>query len=323
MTVTRRRFLHKSMLACAGASVFTTFIPRVTGPITSSDRHNRLVIIFLRGGADGLNMVVPHGEAAYYAMRPSINIPKSAVLDLDGFFGLHPAMSGLKPLWNGGQLAIVHAAGSPNSCRMHFEAQDFLESGITGVRDAGSGWMGRVNRGRTVIHSPGENFHNTVMRLSQFIRDNPQTQMLSSEVGGWDHHSGQGSSQGSMTPLLETFSQTLTSFWGDLGALRETTVVITVSEFGRSLRENNRGGTDHGHGNVMFVLGAKVKGKKVYGDWPGLAVSQLHEGRDLAVTTDYRRVLGEIVHRHLGDKELDNIFPGFDNDPANFLNLLG
>ena len=142
------------------------------------------------------------------------------------------------------------------------------------------------------------------------------------DVGGWDHHVNEGSVQGQIANRLQELSQSMSAFWTDLGDLAENTVVVTMSEFGRTARENGNRGTDHGHANVMFVMGGPVKGGRVYGRWPGLAPEQLNEGRDLALTTDFRRVLGEAVYRHLGAKDLNAVFPGFDNDPRAFLKLL-
>jgi uncharacterized protein (DUF1501 family) len=123
--------------------------------------------------------------------------------------------------------------------------------------------------------------------------------------------------------VLGEFSQSIAAFWTDLGDLGEDTVVVTMSEFGRTARENGNRGTDHGHANVMFVLGGPVKGGKVYGRWPGLDPSQLYEGRDLAVTTDFRLVLSEVVSRYLGNKDLKTVFPGFDGQLGQFVKLLG
>ena len=144
-----------------------------------------------------------------------------------------------------------------------------------------------------------------------------------SDIGGWDHHVNEGNTQGQLANVLREFSQSLAAFWIDLGDLAEDTVVVTMSEFGRTARENGNRGTDHGHANVMFVIGGPVRGGKVYGRWPGLEQSQLYEGRDLAITTDFRRVLGEAVFTHLGNKALDSVFPGFDNQTGRFLKIIG
>jgi len=133
----------------------------------------------------------------------------------------------------------------------------------------------------------------------------------------------EGSTQGQIANILREFSQSLAAFWTDLGNLAEDTLIVTMSEFGRTARENGNRGTDHGHANVMFVMGGPVKGGKVYGPWPGLQPHQLYEGRDLALTTDFRRVVGEAVYRHLGNQNLGSVFPGFDDQAAKFLKFLG
>lgn len=407
MSITRRVFVRNSALAIVGTSVVPAFLTRaVHAAETAGVQNKRLVVIFQRGAADGLNIVVPHAEQAYYAMRPSINIPRNAVLDLDGFFGLHPAMASFQPLWNQKHLAIVHAAGSPDPTRSHFDAQDFMESGTPGVKATEDGWLNRSlrelprasltqtdapfraiamgpslpriltgaepavainnindfgvggnNKNATpisntfeamydhsvdsVLHGTGQEtfeavkmlksadpakykpaaganypkgyFADSLKQLAQLIKANLGVQIAFADIGGWDHHVNEGNTQGQIANVLGDFSQSLSSFWIDLGDLAEDTVVVTMSEFGRTARENGNRGTDHGHANVMFVMGGPVKGGKVYGRWPGLDASQLHEGRDLALTTDFRQVLGEAVARHLGNKDLAGVFPGFEN----------
>jgi len=409
MPITRRVFLRNSALALVGTAAVPSFLARAAlGAADPGSRNKRLVVIFQRGAADGLNIVVPHAEPAYYTMRPSINIPRKSVLDLDGFFGLHPAMSPFQPLWAQGHLAIVHAAGSPDPSRSHFDAQDFMESGTPGVKATEDGWLNRtlhsaapdssafraiamgpslprilsgsepsvainnINEfgvgGRNspaantfesmyaqsvdaVLHGTGQEtfdavkmlrsadpakykpapgadyprgrFGDSLRQLAQLIKANLGVQVAFADIGGWDHHVNEGNAQGQLANVLGEFSQSLAAFWADLGDLGEDTVVITMSEFGRTARENGNRGTDHGHANVMFVLGGPVKGGKVYGRWPGLDPSQLNEGRDLALTTDFRLVVGEAVYRHLENRELSQVFPGFDNRPANFPGLLG
>lgn len=413
MSITRRVFLRNGALAAVGTAALPSFLARAATGAAQSVGNKRLVVIFQRGAADGLNIVVPHGEAAYYAMRPSINIPRKDVLDLDGFFGLHPSMSSFVPLWQQRHLAIVHAAGSPDPTRSHFDAQDFMESGTPGVKATEDGWLNRAvhavpappdksafraialgsslprilsgsepavavnninefgvggqnpktspiansfeamyeNSVDTVLHGTGEQtfeavkmlksadpakyspapgvdyprgrFGDSLKQLAQLIKANLGVQVAFADIGGWDHHVNEGSTQGQIANVLRDFSQSISAFWTDLGELGEDTVVITMSEFGRTARENGNRGTDHGHANVMFVLGGPVKGGKVYGRWPGLDQSQLYEGRDLALTTDFRRVLGEAVYRHLGNRALDSVFPDFDNRPGTFLNLVG
>jgi uncharacterized protein (DUF1501 family) len=170
---------------------------------------------------------------------------------------------------------------------------------------------------------PKGRFGDSLKQLAQLIKANLGVQVAFADIGGWDHHVNEGSTQGQIANVLGDFSQSIAAFWTDLGDLGEDTVVVTMSEFGRTARENGNRGTDHGHANVMFVLGGPVKGGKVYGQWPGLDQSQLYEGRDLAVTTDFRLVLSEVVSRYLGNKDLNTVFPGFEGQPGQFVKLLG
>ena len=417
MAITRRVFLKNGALAIVGTSVVPSFLTRAVyaAKAAAGSRSKRLIVLFQRGAADGLNIVVPHGEDAYYAMRPTIAIPRprngaESAIDLDGFFGLHPSMSAFKPLWDQKHLAIVHAAGSPDHTRSHFDAQDYMESGTPGVKSTEDGWLNRALAGMgdakaspfravamggalprtlagpvpavamsdihnfgvggggrgaqiasntfeamyeqsvdTVLHgtgnetfeavkmlrsadpekytpAPGVNyprgrFGDSLRQVAQLVKANLGVQVAFADIGGWDHHVNEGSVQGQIANITREFSQAIAAFWNDLGDLGEDTVVVTMSEFGRTARENGNRGTDHGHANVMFVLGGPVKGGKVYGRWPGLAPGQLNEGRDLALTTDFRLVLSEAVSRHLGNENLESVFPGFERQP--FLKFLG
>ena len=360
MAITRRTFLKSGAQAAVGAAAFPGILRRAALEAETAGR--RLVVILQRGAADGLNIVVPHGEPAYYALRPTIAVGRDEHLDLDGFFGLHPAMAPLHPLFRQKRLAIVHAAGSPHPTRSHFEAQDYMESGTPGSRATQDGWLNRSLRGprsqpggdslRAVALGPtlprilsgGEaavalsgfggsgggsapaypsgRFADSLRRLAWLIKANLGIQVAFAETGGWDHHANAGGSQGLLAGVLREFSHAVAAFWTDLGDLAEDTVIVTMSEFGRTARENHNRGTDHGHANVMFILGGRVNGGRVYGRWPGLEPRQLHQGRNLAVTTDFRQVLGELVCRQLGNPRLDEVFPGFDNAEKNFLHLL-
>ena len=413
MAITRRVFLKGGAMAVVGTAVVPSFLTRAVyaseAPVTGK---KRLVVIFQRGAADGLNIVIPHAESSYYAMRPTIAIPRQSVIDLDGFFGLHPSLSALKPLWEQKHLAIVHAAGSPDTTRSHFDAQDYMESGTPGRKATEDGWLNRAVHGLqddkdtpfravamggtlprilsgsapavavgnisdfgvggrnpaaqplastfeamyaqsvdAVMHGTGtETFDavkmlkaadperytpaaganyprgplgNSLRQVAQLMKADLGVEVAFADVSGWDHHVNEGSVQGQIAQRLEDLSQSMAAFWIDLGDLAGSTVLVTMSEFGRTARENGTRGTDHGHANVMFVMGGPVRGGRVYGKWPGLAPEQLYEGRDLALTTDFRRVLGEAVSHHLGSRNLDAVFPGFDNDPRAFLNFLG
>jgi len=414
MSITRRVFLKNGAIAIVGTSIVPAFLTRaIYAAETAAPGKKRLIVLFQRGAADGLNIVVPHGEQAYYAMRPNIAIPRQSVLNLDGFFGLHPSMSAFKPLWDQKHLAIIHAAGSPDNTRSHFDAQDYMESGTPGVKSTEDGWLNRALGGlkepqaspfravamggavpRTLagsvpavamsdirsfavggrgpagnaasntfeamyeqsvdsaLHGTGNEtfeavkmlksadpekytpaagadyprgrFGDSLRQVAQLVKANLGVEVAFADIGGWDHHVNEGSVQGQIANLTREFSQSIAAFWTDLGDLAEDTVIVTMSEFGRTARENGNRGTDHGHANVMFVLGGPVKGGKIYGRWPGLQAGQLYEGRDLAVTTDFRQVLSESLTRHLGADNLQKVFPGFEkSSPKDFLKFLG
>jgi len=413
MAITRRIFMRNGALAVIGTAAVPSFLQRAAFAAESATSgKKRMVVVFQRGAADGLNIVVPHAESAYYSMRPTINIPRQNVIDLDGFFGLHPSMSSFQQLWKDGHLAIVHAAGSPDTTRSHFDAQDYMESGTPGVKATEDGWLNRALRdgrdpqkeppfravamgGRlprilsgsepavaidninnfgvggknpaaaplastfeamysqsvdSVLHGTGTETFDAVKMLksanpeqytpaaganyprgpfgqalkqtAQLIKADLGVEVAFADVGGWDTHVNQGAAQGQLAGRLTELSEAISAFWIDLGPLADSTVLVTMSEFGRTARENGNRGTDHGHANVMFVVGGPVRGGRVYGKWPGLETENLYEGRDLALTTDFRQVLGEVVYRHLGNKNLGTVFPGYQNDPRQFLRLL-
>ena len=413
MGITRRGFMKDGALVLVGTSAIPSFLTRgvMAEMTTAAANKKKLVVLFQRGAADGLNIVVPYREKNYYSMRPSIAIQQNEVLDLDGFFGLHPAMAAFKPLYDQGHLAIIHAAGSPDMTRSHFDAQDYMESGTPGVKVTQDGWLNRalqaevvagkqsafravalgtevprtlqgklpaiaVNNladfsvaGRgpqtspisnafqamydestdAVLHGTGQEtfeavkmlkasdpskyqpvpgveypksqFGNSLKQVAQLLKANLGVEAAFSDIGGWDTHQNQGNANGQLANRLKDFSEAISAFWQDMGQDAENVTLVTMSEFGRTARQNGTGGTDHGHANVMFVLGGQVKGGKVYGKWPGLSNEQLNEGRDLAVTTDFRRVLGEAAYKALGSKNLELVFPGSRVTPSEFLNF--
>ena len=374
------------------------------------------MVLFQRGAADGLNMVVPHAEKTYYDLRPTIAIPRpqrgnqQAALDLDGFFGFHPALAPFKELYDEGLLAVVQAAGSPHATRSHFDAQDFMESGTPGVKSTTDGWLNRylqahmtetsssfravsatsqlprilkgtapalavpnlsrfgieagrrtdlVRGGLEALYASSDDallastaqetfeavdllqrvnpaqyqpangaqyprgpFGQTMLQIAQLIKSDIGLEIAFAEVGGWDHHVNEGGAQGQLANLLRQFAGGIAAFGRDLGGRMEDVVLVTLSEFGRTAFENGNRGTDHGHANALFVVGGPVRGGKVYGNWPGLEREQLFEGRDLALTTDFRDVLGEILVHHLGATNLRSVFPGYDLRPENFHRFL-
>jgi uncharacterized protein (DUF1501 family) len=422
MSITRRVFVRNGALAVVGTSVIPSFLTRAAFASAMPAGKKRLVVLFQRGAADGLNIVVPHGEPTYYQLRPTLSIPRPnngnlSAIDLDGFFGLHPSMGAFKPLWDAKQLAIVHAAGSPDTTRSHFDAQDYMESGTPGVKSTEDGWLNRALQAQmkmereakaspfravslgtalprtlagsapavaisnindfgvggrgggamaqglsnsfesmyeqsvdTVLHgtgqetfdavkmlkaadpahyspAPGANyprgrFGDSLRQVAQLLKADLGVEAAFADIGGWDHHVNEGSTQGQLANLLREFSQSIAAFWTDIGNLGEDTVLVSMSEFGRTARENGTRGTDHGHANVMFVLGGHVKGGKVYGQWPGLDDRHLYEGRDLQVTTDFRTVLSEAVNSQLAGANSGIVFPGF-NPPKRPLGFMG
>jgi len=413
----RRYFVKQGGVALVGLSTMPAFLQRAIASTPAAGKK-QMVVLFQRGAADGLNIVVPFGEPNYYRMRPSIAIPQpkrgggDAAIDLDGFFGLHPSLGPLEPLFKQSELAIVHAAGSPDPTRSHFDAQDYMESGTPGVKATEDGWLDRalgtipeenaspfravaigpnlprMLRGSTgaialpdlrqfkvqpqsaamanvaeggfeamyaqtvdhALHGTGaETFEaidmlkkidttkyppengaeypkgplgQKLQQIAVMLKANIGVKVLFVDCGGWDNHVNEGGVQGQLANLLKDLGQSLAAFHQDLGDRMSDVVVVTMSEFGRTARENGNRGTDHGHANCMFVMGGDVQGGRVYGNWPGLADQQLNEGRDLRLTTDFRAVVGEILTKHLGVKNLVPVFPGFDSNPHKFPQLL-
>jgi uncharacterized protein (DUF1501 family) len=399
MRLSRRQLLKSAGLSFVALGLPPPFLLRAAGA-GPAGRGKVLVVVFQRGGMDGLNVVVPFKDRAYYALRPSIALAEPAsgeerALDLDGFYGLHPALAPLKNIYDKGQLAIVHAAGSPDNTRSHFDAQDYMEIGTPGVKSTREGWLNRALSNQPFADSPfrgvavspqtpramagaaptltlssieefrlrnaafgpalqklygaaadplfrrgGESLFDAMARLraveerippsaasypagrfavglrqiARLIKANVGLEIAFSEIDGWDTHVAEGGATGQLANRLKELGEGLAAFYQDLGDRMDDVVLVTMSEFGRTARENGNRGTDHGHANVMFVLGARVRGGKVYGRWPGLAQEVLYEGRDLDLTTDYRSVCGEILARHMSQRDLSNVFPGFRGD---------
>ncbi len=413
--ISRRVLLRNGGMALVSLGFAPGFVARTAA--AGADRRKILITIFQRGAADGLNIVVPFGERDYYAARPSIAIAAPSrtaggerdgrALDLDGFFGLHPRLAPLLPLWQQRSLAIVHACGSHDPTRSHFDAQDYMESGTPGVKSTTDGWLNRVLRAerradaspfravalaaqlpRTlqgtapalamtdvnrfgvrggagtqasfeaeyaaaadrVLQRTGKDAFDAIRQLDAAspARHQPENgavyprsaygqalkqiaQLTKADVGlevaftestQWDHHANEGAANGQLANRLDDFAQGIAALVTDLGSRMQDIVILTMSEFGRAVAENGNRGTDHGHANAMFVVGGSVNGGKVYGRWPGLAPAQRHDGRDLAVTTDFRDVFAEIAVRHLRVRDIRTVFPGFDVRNERFLGLV-
>ncbi|MDQ2687029.1 MAG: DUF1501 domain-containing protein [Armatimonadota bacterium] len=458
MSVTRRLFLKNGGIALASIG----FAP-ILGPAflrqaafgaepKSPQRQKTLICIFQRGAADGLNIVVPHGDPDLYRLRPNLAVPRpqagnaaTSALDLDGFFGLHPALAPFLPIYQAGHLAAIHACGSPDGTRSHFDAQDYMESGAPGNKRIGDGWLSRTvlacpedqarlaagklgspfravalggdsglprslqgdagamaipdlrtfgvgmpdaapggRRGRRarlaqnggmaqaaampsggqsgvvdgfetlydstvgdVLHGTGKEsfdaiamlkkanpgtyvpargaeypagrFGESLMQIAQLIKADVGVEVAFAESGGWDTHVNEGPR---LTQQLKEFGQGIAALYRDLGDRMADVVILTMSEFGRTARQNGNNGTDHGHATCFFALGGDVNGGKVLGKWPGLGEGQLYQDRDLALTTDFRAVFGEVAGRHLGAKSLQRIFPGYQGTPADFRGVI-
>ncbi len=463
--VSRRVFIRTGGLAMVSFGVAPRFVGRALGATAPSQGGKKvLVCVFQRGAVDGLNMIVPHGDKEYYKVRQNIAIEApgrgdNRVIDLDGFFGLHPSLAPLQPWYEDGHLAIVHAVGSPDATRSHFDAQDYMETGTPGVKSTRDGWLNRllaetaeaeiagpqalmrglavtqqeprafsgpqvslavgdlqqflggegppVGRGRSadqqtdaandmaandmadarqaaeqrrraaqrrggnqrqrealvsgfealygaddndIVLSTGSEALDAVaflknadplryqpengaqyprvglgrqlQHVAQLIKADVGLEIAFADIGGWDTHRQQGGAQGALANRLGEFGRALAAFAHDLGDRMEDVVVLTMSEFGRTVEQNGSQGTDHGHANACMVLGGQVNGGRVYGEWPGLDREQRYEGRDLAITTDFRDVFGEVADTHLSPANRDALFPGHVLEPRTYKGLI-
>ena len=370
-----------------------------------------LISIFLRGGLDGLGAVVPYFEGKhYYDERPTIAVPEpgsgwGSAIDLDGRFGLHPQLAGLKEIWDDGNLGIVHATGLTDSTRSHFEAMKFMEFGTPGAKTIGTGWLGRhlqsaswqnespfravgigsilpdslrgpvsplaiksiadfhfkgredelvklqqslqtlysldsnsdslrnqsdlvwdtIDLVKSVTESdyvpangaqyPFHEFGDSLREVARLVKAEVGLEVAAVDLGGWDTHEAQGTLGGQFYDQMRYLAEGLMALYADLRDYMGRITVVVMSEFGRTVTENASAGTDHGHGNAMFVLGGGVRGKQIYGDWPGLAPENRDEEGDLAITTDYRDVLAEIISQRLLNNQIGEVFPNFSHTP--------
>jgi uncharacterized protein (DUF1501 family) len=398
MTTTRRVFIKSGAAAMLSLGFAPGFLARAAA--ASGGRKRLLIAVFQRGAMDGLSLLVPFGEPDYYKLRPTIGIAPpggdNGAVDLDGFFGLHPRMSPLKPLWDRGLLAPIHACGSPDTTRSHFDAQDYMESATPGVKSTRDGWLNRylqatssttplqgvavtrqtprtmqgkaptlsfagvdqfavrdtrgsaraiedsyAQTGDALLNTsareafeamavlqkatagayqpaggadyPRSPFGRALQEIARIAKADVGLEVAFAESTGWDTHVNQGADNGQLAGRFDDLARGLDALTRDLGDRIADTVILTLSEFGRAASQNGNGGTDHGHGNAMMLIGGPVKGGRVYGTWPGLRPDQRFESRDLAVTTDFRDVFAEVVTAHLGAaaSALPTIIPGY------------
>lgn len=412
-TLSRRELLNRSfaLSALAAAQVaWPAWMPRLAfAPSTRGPRGDTLLCVFLRGGADGLNVIVPHGEDTYYQARPALAIARpddskadaaKKTLDLDGFFGLHPALAPLLPIFKGNQMLAVHATGSPDPTRSHFDAMDFMERGTPGSHALTTGWLGRhlasldtgtnaplraigwgsslqqslrgsisataiksivdyhlagnkaaademlaslnalyaadpatlktvsdqtnavldlVTKINVASYKPANgvqyddksDFDMALMQTAALIKADVGLEVAAIDVGGWDTHQNEIND---LAKELTGLGKGLANFHADMGDAMKKITVVVMSEFGRRVQENASGGTDHGHGNMMMVMGGNVAAKPVVANWPGLSNDKLTNG-DLTITIDYRDVLSEILTNRLNNPGIDQVFPNFTPTP--------
>jgi len=382
-----------------------------------------LVTLFLRGGQDALNAVVPYTDGRYYDIRPNIAVPApdqpNGALDLDGTFGLHPALQGFKRLYDEGLLAPVVCVGSKHPSRSHFDCQDFMEYGAPGDKSVRDGWLNRYLQATSGPEGPEGEFRalamqgrlprslrgaypvlavperlgfggrrqededvldlfdplyqgppamgrpgamgerpeeddltrngrttiDTLRRLEEILGSKPAgrevaypaasgrlgqqlrkaarviksgqgLQIVGVDWNGWDHHINLGvPAAGNLYwDMLARLDSAVSTFFEDVDTMKNQIVLLIMTEFGRTNAENGNRGTDHGHGGLMFVIGGKVKGGKVYGDWTTLAPGKTYQNRDLEVTTDFRTVMGEILYGHMKLHPSRRLFKGFDDE---------
>ncbi len=396
------KLTRRGFLGAMGAAALPAWFPRLAfaAPGSASAQRDTLVCVFLRGGADGVNVVVPYGDRYYHDNRPTIGIPEPGAgsgraIDLDGFFGFHPSLAPLKEVWDDGGLAVVHAAGMPVNNHSHFDSMDWMERGTPGERRVLSGWIGRhlaavdaantspfraigfgdfvqaslrgtipatalasiadfhlqgfedqlarfqgtlaaLYAGTTFLdvqalqtfgaldrlaavdpgqyppangaQYPDSDFGNALKQVGQLIKADLGLEVACVDLGGWDMHDTENDQ---MPDQLADLGAGLQAFYADLHDRIGRITVVTMTEFGRRIEENASGGTDHGTASFMFLMGGGINGGKVYGRWPTLAPEALADPGDLAVTTDYRTILGEILERRLRDPAVEQVFPGF------------
>ena len=423
--IERRTFLQASG---AGFASFVLPFPRdhlARAFAGEEEKRPTLVVIFLRGGADALNVVVPYADERYHELRPTIAIPAESsaeqpgVLPLDDEFGLHPALASLLPAWKEKRLAPILNVGSPHPTRSHFDAQDFMEYAAPGLRTVRAGWLNRylahadrakakksapakpdglrvlamqgllprslrgevpvlavpekrvlgdeklldvfgplygekakaepgdpsadgagmgagreetdpvlaagrdtveaLARYRAIVNGseegagnyPAGRFGAALRDLARVIRAGEELELAAIDLTGWDTHIDQGGARGAMAELLRNLSDSLAAFMDDLGPHKDRTLVLAMTEFGRTCKENGNYGTDHGHGGLMLLLGGGIAGGKLHGRWTGLDEKSLYERRDLRVTTDFRDVFAEVLLEHFRFETPSDFFPGY------------
>lgn len=421
MELTRRYFLKSTGAAAVycGIQPLHLFGEAAVAVAEKSTvkKGKTLVVIFLRGGTDGLNLIVPHGDEHYYQHRSSIAIPKpgqpKGALDLDGFFGLHPSGSAMAPLFKNGTFQALHAVGYDHNTRSHFEEQDVWETGVIGNTVNSDGWLNRhlqTSKGDGIVRAlsigdslprilhgkasayavrgikdltlpdmkmpgdqiqaalehaympahrfaesdgvdlitqtgsmtlegvkllehitrqpykpaaqyPKNGFASKLREVARLIKADIGLEVVEVDLGGWDTHNRQGGIEGGFAEKVKILTEGVAAFTEDLGSHLDHTLIMTMSDFGRTAAENGTQGTDHGWANCLMIGGGPVRhhtagrSVKVRTDWPGLAPESLYQKRDLLHTTDFRDVIADVVRTHLGNPNLEKILPGHEFKP--------
>jgi uncharacterized protein (DUF1501 family) len=400
--LSRRGFIGDARIFAATLASTPAWLPQVTFSRNPAGGRDTLVIVNLRGGMDGLTGCVPFGDSELYVKRPTLAVQPpgqpDGALDLDGYFGLPPTAAPLLTPYQAGKLAVVHATGSTDPTRSHFDAMFYMETGTpnSGGLLSATGWMGRhlINtaaigngdlRGigvspylamslfggpgtvpvpdlasydfpgrsntaadrRTLIGKlysqavpilasaatsalatvdilngidfanyvpengatyPNTTFGVGLKSVAALIKADGDLEVAHLDYYGWDHHNGEGPINGAFAYMINDLAATLEAFYLDTQSQMDRLVVVVMSEFGRRIEENGTAGTDHGHGNCMFVMGGHVAGGQVLTQWPGL----INSGNgDLDITYDYRDILAEILEKRMGNTTLGDVFPNY------------
>ena len=387
----RREFLRRLAETAGIVPLSSTLAAAWAAPTVDNPRA--LVVVFLRGGCDGLNMIVPHGDDNYYSARPGIAIAPpgrataGAALDIDGYFGLHPALAPLQSIYDEGRLSLLPAVHCPEASRSHFRAQAIVERAGGG---AGDGWLNRflagtrgfgqalaigsqlpealkgsvsvaaysdpldrsispsstlasvlgrvldqryridaghsgsasrawwaaareleasqgsISSASTSVQYPDGAFGKDLAATAALLREASDLSVVTVTSGGWDTHRNQGGATGRQALNLATLAAGLSAFQADLGPRRDDVAVLVQTEFGRTLRENASGGTDHGGASAWMVVSSTMRGGVHLGmdGWPGLNEGSLLDGKALAPAVDYRDVYADLLTRHLGCNDI-------------------
>jgi len=408
MKPTRREFLKSSGLLL-GAGALGAWPRLAFAEEVAAGSRGTLIVLYLRGGADPLNTLIPYGDELYAKVRPTIAVPSTEVIRASDYFGFHPAMRELAELYQRGMVAPILCTGSTHPTRSHFDAQDFMERAAPGIKSISEGWLNRflydtrnagdaplralavqptlprslrgeypvvavpegggmasmrafadlyscddhkaaeakradpaaAARQRLVaagdatiaklgdLHAiahreypddaayPRSGLADQFRRIARVMKAEQGLEIAAIDYNGWDHHAYQGGARGAFADMLATVSQAIAAFVEDLGPQRmANTLVLTMTEFGRTVRENGNNGTDHGHGGYMLAVGGPVRGGRFYGGWKGLGGRDLYEGRDLPVVTDFRDVFAETLASLFGfDSDAHGFFPAYEANP--------